>query len=82
MSPDTITTIREASEEIASVEAILEQIGETGNDRADGLLQIASASLRLANWRILAVIIQADMNPKESANLPNPKKCSFGNFMN
>lgn len=53
-------TLRDASEEIGAVEQLLESIGETGNQRADDLLRIASARLGHANGRLLAEITKAE----------------------
>lgn len=53
-------TLRDASEEIGAVEQLLEEIGETGNERADDFLRIARARLGHANGRLLEVITEAE----------------------
>jgi hypothetical protein len=45
---------REISEEIGAVEQLLENIGETGNQRTDDLLRIAKARLGHANGHLVA----------------------------
>lgn len=75
MTAPTITALREISEEIGAVESTLEEICETGNERADQAIRLARARLGHANGNLLATIIAT-----ESANSPIPQKGSIGFF--
>lgn len=78
MTSKTEQTIRDASEEIGSVEQLLDDIGETGNLRADDLIRLARTRLGHANGRLVEALQAA--SGTESANLPISEKCGIGAF--